>query len=647
MNLKIGVGKYDVTGPCAELGFMGYWDFAQKGLGIHSRLYSRAFVFEDLSNGKSAAIVCADILACTQSVHQAVIKKLKEHYGDVYTEKNVLISGTHTHSGPGGYSHYFIYNASIFGFNEQNFQCIVEGIFQSIVNAHANKRKGKILIAKGDVEDCGSLRSMPAYENNFPDGEGPYDPPEFREMMLLKFVDENGVGMGSLNWFAVHPTNMGQKNKLISGDNKDYASYLFEREKAVVSAFANSCCGDVSPNMKYGVPDGIHDFERTVEFGEKQFLKAVELFDGAAEELEGNIDYRQTFVNMDQCMIDGTDKRTWPAAMGYGMTPGSSEDSEGVPVWPEGTTREDVEEDPDLKRQALSRILPVFFGIVWPPSLSEDYIEGHAEKPILAPLGLVKINGIPLVPSIMPLQLIKIGSLIVIAHPGEMTTMVGRRMRETILDVFKNDDVAHAVVATFSGAYSSYTTTREEYAKQHYEGASTLYGPWTFDAYEQEDRRLACAMRDGGDVDVGPQPPDLSEDQFTLQTPVLFDDVPWDKEFGDIQKEPNPSYGRGDRVEVSFFGAHPKNNLKTENTFFTVEKQRSDQWEIVYTDNYFSTILRWKRKGIANSIVTIEWDIPSDQAAGVYRIKYFGDYKSGWTGDIEAFSGVSREFTVS
>ena len=127
--------------------------------------------------------------------------------------------------------------------------------------------------------------------------------------------------MGSLNWFAVHPTSMGQKNRLISGDNKGYAAELFEKDKGVISAFANSCCGDISPNIKYGVPDGNHDFERTVEFGTKQYKKAVELFESASEELAGNIDFKQTFVDMSCCVIEGTEKRTWPAAMGFGMTP--------------------------------------------------------------------------------------------------------------------------------------------------------------------------------------------------------------------------------------------------------------------------------------------------------------------------------------
>ena len=41
-----------------------------------------------------------------------VVKKLKAKYGDMYTDDNVLISGTHTHSGPAGYFQYVLFEVS-------------------------------------------------------------------------------------------------------------------------------------------------------------------------------------------------------------------------------------------------------------------------------------------------------------------------------------------------------------------------------------------------------------------------------------------------------------------------------------------------------------------------------------------------------
>lgn len=43
----------------------------------------------------------------------------------------------------------------------------------------------------------------------------------------------------------------------------------------------------------------------------------------------------------------------------------------------------------------------------------------------------------------------------------------------------------HVVIAGLTNTYSSYITTFEEYGVQRYEGASTIFGPHTLDAYIQ------------------------------------------------------------------------------------------------------------------------------------------------------------------
>src|SRR4051812_44800645 len=50
-SFQIGSGIYDVTGPAAELGMMGYAMIDQKTAGIHQRLRARAFVIASPCNG--------------------------------------------------------------------------------------------------------------------------------------------------------------------------------------------------------------------------------------------------------------------------------------------------------------------------------------------------------------------------------------------------------------------------------------------------------------------------------------------------------------------------------------------------------------------------------------------------------------------
>lgn len=70
-------------------------------------------------------------------------------YGELYTEKNVAISGIHTHAGPGGYLQYVVYIVTSLGFVRQSFDVIVNGIEQSIIQAHENLRPGSVYINKG------------------------------------------------------------------------------------------------------------------------------------------------------------------------------------------------------------------------------------------------------------------------------------------------------------------------------------------------------------------------------------------------------------------------------------------------------------------------------------------------------------------
>lgn len=67
-----------------------------------------------------------------------MIATLRDKYGGMYSTENVVLSGTHTHSGPGGYLQYLMYTIISQGFTKQTFDAIVSGIVLSVERAHAN-----------------------------------------------------------------------------------------------------------------------------------------------------------------------------------------------------------------------------------------------------------------------------------------------------------------------------------------------------------------------------------------------------------------------------------------------------------------------------------------------------------------------------
>jgi len=669
MELRIGTGKFDITGPCVDLGFMGMSNVFQVGSGLHTRLYSRAFIIEEIQTGKRIVIVCSDIASCTIAIKQAVLlrlaatEKFKVNNIPIYTDENVMISGTHTHCGPGGYSYFLTYNASIRGFNEQNFNAIVNGIYESICMASENMFPGKIKIASGDLDECGKIRSFNAYKQNpevdvnlIPDKENV--DPLYKKMVLLRFEDEAGNGKGSINWFGIHTTNMGEKTKLISSDNKGYAQELFEKEFGVISTFVNSCCGDISPNVgkdkygnKYGWPDGLHDIERAVEFGEKQFKRAKGLYKDASEDIGHKLDYRHTYVDMSNRKIGDTGERTWPAAMGFGMINGSQEDSSGLNLeyWGEGTTCDNIQANPDLFK-TIVKFASSLFGIKWPKQIDQSFIEGQKKKEILFPLGLIKYKGNPIAPSILPLQILRLGTLLIVAHPGELTDCAGIRMRDTISEVFKDDpSVQHVVISTYANAFASYTATLEEYHAQHYEGASTLYGPHAFEAYQQENAKLAEALRDNKPADDGSLPEEINvkkimKRKMSLACPDF--EIPGLK-FGEIEIDAKPSYKPKETVEITFLGGHPNRDLRKGKTYFEVLKQTDGSWQQKFTDNDFCTRMYWNRRGRA-SIIRVEWEIPDKKTVGkgIYKIVCYSLIKRR-LGRLVPIKIESREFEVS
>lgn len=643
-SFQIGSGLYDITGPAAEIGMMGYGMIDQKTAGIHQRLRSRAFVIVSPCNGKRVAFVSVDLGQAFQAVKQQVIEKLRATYGTLYTDENVIISATHTHSGPGGHSHYALYNLTILGFDQQGFDTIVSGIYNSIVRAHNNLASGTIRVNAGDLLDASINRSPTAYLLNPSTERGQYAYDVDKQMTLLRFTKGTGKEIGEINWFAVHGTSMGNDSHLISGDNKGYASYLFEKQMGTsytttadtfVAAFAQSNEGDVTPNIYGGTNGGgANDFESTSLSANKQLNKAVSLYNAATESLVGGVDYRHAFVKMDEVTVapafgGGSSRQTCEAAIGISMLAGAED---GPGFGREGFTCADVHD-------------------LWSAfTCAVTSTTCQAEKPIALEMGTQ--TPYPWTPEVLPLQIVTLGNLAIVAAPFELTTMSGRRLRNQVMSRLGPAGVTRVVIAGLANAYAGYVATREEYAAQEYEGASTHFGPWTLGALLQEFDKLAVALRDNVAVSAGPTPRDLRCCQSTVQTGVVFDDKPLFSSFGSVQQDASASYLRGQTARVTFWGAHPKNDLRLQNGYLQVQKYNSTTatWSAVAYDWDWETKFKWERDNcfptFACSRNTVEWTIPSSAATGTYRIRHDGSWKSVG-GVITPYTGTSRSFTVN
>ena len=443
---SIGTGIAEVTDTAVGLPLQGMADSNQVSTGVDAPLYARAFTVTDQDTGHSVAIVVADIWSGTRRIKDAVVRRLSAMHRSPFGEENLLVAGTHTHSAPGGFSGMLLYDYTDGGVDDATVECIVDGCVRAIEMGQANLAPGRIYVNRGEVTDCGRNRSPQAYVCNPQAERDRYGADTDREMLLLKFVKLDAAGderpVGVLSWYAIHPTDYGQKNTLISGDNKGFASMLFEAAmgtdpaspETFVAAFANSNCGDVSGSVELGhIPDGVHDREQVEKHGREQFDAAQRLFDAASEEVTGPVDYRHTRVDFSQVKIGDGEDRTWPAALGVSFAAGSSEDSVPVPNMGvhEGMAASNLTEAEwvltDAMRVGLSTVVGVN-AIQYARASRER--EGHLPKPVVVMPG---IEHPPAVPQILPVQLLRLGTVAVLGIPGELTTMAGRRLRESTL----------------------------------------------------------------------------------------------------------------------------------------------------------------------------------------------------------------------
>ncbi|XP_059055431.1 neutral ceramidase [Achroia grisella] len=676
--LRVGVGIADVTGPPAEIGFMGYANFEQTGHGIHLRQFARAFVLEnDAESQERVVFVSVDAAMMGHGVRREVLKRLKKRYGDLYTEDNVIISGTHTHSTPGGFLMDFLFDLPILGFVKETFIAYVLGIYKSIVIAHTKLTPARVEYGEAELLDANINRSPSSYLRNPPEERERYKYDVDKTLAQVRFLTPTNEVLGVINWFAVHPTSMNNTNRLVSSDNVGYASILMEKalngnnthpgKGNIVCAFASTNLGDVSPNIKgprcefsgkvcdqekllcklpkercFASGPGKDMFDSTRIIATRMYQTAMKILAVPGEDVTGPIGVVHQFVEMPLQKVPSYDpvSETFNAsaevsgcapAMGYSFAAGTT-DGPGAFDFRQGTT-------------SPNKLWDAVRDFVAEPTPRD--IACHAPKPILLATGRIKFP-YSWQPQIVSCSVARIGGLIIAAVPGEFTTMSGRRLRNV---VSKASGAKRVVLAGLSNVYADYIATPEEYQEQRYEAASTIYGPHTLDIYLHKYVELTEALMKSTKPASGPPPVDLSEQQISLVPPVLWDSAPWGQEFGDCLLQPEKQYSYGDTVVAHFVSGHPRNSIRHGRSYGGVERLESahdDAWTTVATDAEWETRFIWHRssKILGTSYAAIEWDIPPGTHPGTYRLHHYGSYKY-ILGGIYPYHGFSESFEVT
>lgn len=519
----------------------------------------------------------------------------------------------------------------------------------------------------------------------------------------------DGKNIGVLTWFPTHGTSMYGNNTIITGDNKGVAAYLFEKSaskdpsaaEGFVAGFSQADVGDTSPNVLGAYcEDGSGEmcsFENSTcpvdgrsqkchargplytaddtgtsscfEIGRRQFVPAKALYD----ELNANpvpvqgpwVKSFHTFHNMSDFTFhlpNGTLVSTCPAALGWSFAAGTS-DGPGAFDF--------TQHDGDPSN--TSPVWRVVSGFLKEPSDEQRACQGA--KPILLDVGEVN-RPYAWTPNVVDVQVLRVGQLLVVVSPGEATTMAGRRWKEAVraegTALFSGEDGSSGnnrhrspapdpvvVLGGPANSYTHYIATEQEYAIQRYEGASTLYGPHTLAAYINVTLAHLPLLRARAPSRPLPQPPaafppDNTNRSLSFIAGVVRDGTPLGRSFGEVKQDVRRFYRAGAPVSAVFVGANPRNDLRLGRTYAAVEKLLEgpgELWRTVRDDSDWALVFRWRRTSevLATSEVEITWETgrepEGEPEPGVYRIRYYGDWKS-IGGTITEFEGVTGTFTL-
>ena len=556
--LEIGACKTDITVWEPGLGMMGWGMVENRCESVATPLSARAFVLRDPNAAARVALICVELCFVSIALRQRVCEILRTERPDLKLDlHNVMMMATHTHSGPGGFTHYPFYNVTIPGFAPTVLEGLARRIADAIVEADAAAVPGQVRYGEGAFDDDLEVafnRSVPSYNRN--EDVDPVDPdrPHLaldRTMRLLRFDTVDGRPIGSINWFAVHCTSIHSDNTAIHFDNKGYAAQFTEHdlmdgdEDAPVSAFAQGATGDVTPNFRRhpGRPfmrGKYADDDKSARFnGRLQADQALDVLEqaGQATPVPATLAFAHTFVDFSNVQIDPefvdgqTGLHTAPAEIGMAMFFGT-EEGPGLPRqlrvlqgWASkarryvgrsardrGIERAQAEKIPWVqsgRRRLLGmrrlRRLPLPWNLTEQLRLVRRLDTDHPDPK-------------PWTPNVLPVQLFKIGDVAIAAVPGEFTTVAGARVRQTVAQALECE---HVILAGYANAYAGYVTTPEEYEVQDYEGASTHFGKWTLPAWQMQFDRLARRMLDhkAEPEPDEPQPPVFTPEELA---PVTF-----------------------------------------------------------------------------------------------------------------------------
>ncbi len=610
--LRAGAGQSDITPPRTGY-FLGGWTRADRlAEGQSTRLFANTIVLQ--RGDRKVALVAAELFAVPAGLQEEVARGVAD-LG--YDRSSILLSASHTHSGPGGYANNPTYNtaapspetigdpASFVRFfspepaDRQLYTFLVNQLVDSIRRADADLGPAVAGWGQGRLAGLTQNRSIEAHLRDHgvtvaqgsgapqqdPDGaEHPIDP-SVDVLRVDKLVRRGRGGrrrtvrmpIGGWTNFANHGTVVHSETRAYSGDHhaaawRGFAAKVRKagrvpRRQLVVGVYPNSAEGDQTAGIANVGPAG------AAYVGGREATAMFAAWKRAKLSRRPALDLRFTRV----CFCGQQ------TATGKVATSGK----EGVPF----LTGSEEGRGPlfDLTGESLEgRTSPL-----------PDPEQGNK---------LVVPAGDP--PDGVPLTVLRVGDRAFASVPGEATKEVGVRIRAGVLAALAPAGVRRVVIAGLTNEFVQYITTPEEYGAQSYEGASSLYGPNEGTFLAEQLAGLAGSLAAGR-----PAPDPQAED---VSYGVKPDGAPYPDgaASGTITRQPDASVARLGRATLAWTGGADGADRPVGKPFVAAQRRVKGRWRAYASDLGLQFL--WRAGG--DGAYTAQWEVPRSAPAGPYRL---------------------------
>jgi len=233
-----GVAAVEIT-PTRNVPLGGYG--GRKGqpmTGVHDPIYAKALWLETPSS--RICLVTTDLIGSLVSLRDRIRP----------ADASVVLTASHTHSGPGGLVKGF-WELAMGRYDPDLYEEIAGKLKKVVEDARAAKRPARLGFAQADA---------PGFNRNRRVKDGPVDP----ELHVMLVVDELSQPMAIVGNYTAHGTVLGDTNFLVSGDwQGSWQRSLEARFPTALALYTNGAEGDVAPSA----PSGENGFEKCESLG--------------------------------------------------------------------------------------------------------------------------------------------------------------------------------------------------------------------------------------------------------------------------------------------------------------------------------------------------------------------------------------------